>query len=76
MQFRNIIFYQHELVKASHLPLSVIIVGIGNADFSAMDDLDADGTFLQSRIDGSKAVRDIVQFVPFNKFRNKIHHNL
>jgi len=64
---------KHELVGASHLPMSVIIVGIGNADFSAMDELDADGTFLKSPIDGGTAVRDIVQFVPFNKFRIELN---
>ena len=30
------------LVQASSLPLSVVIVGIGNADFSAMEQLDGD----------------------------------
>lgn len=32
----------NEIVKASILPLSIIIVGVGNADFSNMDVLDAD----------------------------------
>lgn len=30
------------LINASHLPMSVIIVGVGQADFSAMDELDSD----------------------------------
>jgi hypothetical protein len=46
--------------------MSVIIVGIGNADFSAMEFLDADRRGLSAG--GITAVRDIVQFVPFNKF--------
>nr|CAD7440228.1 unnamed protein product [Timema bartmani]CAD7451996.1 unnamed protein product [Timema tahoe] len=54
------------LVEASVLPLSVIIVGIGNADFSAMETLDADTIALKSG--GKRAARDIVQFVPFNKY--------
>ncbi|RDD40595.1 Copine-8 [Trichoplax sp. H2] len=54
------------IVNASYLPLSIIIVGIGNADFAAMDVLDADDEPLLSR--GRAAVRDIVQFVPFSKF--------
>ena len=31
-----------EIVESSYLPISIIIVGVGNADFSAMDELDAD----------------------------------
>ena len=48
--------------------MSVIIVGVGNADFSAMDDLDGDGKLLKSPLTGARAERDIVQFVPFRKF--------
>eukprot|EP00092_Neocalanus_flemingeri_P103607 GFUD01132614.1.p1 GENE.GFUD01132614.1~~GFUD01132614.1.p1 ORF type:complete len:541 (-),score=123.21 GFUD01132614.1:342-1964(-) len=54
------------LVAASHLPLSVIIVGVGMEDFSAMEMLDGDTGRLQS--DGKVAVRDIVQFVELRKF--------
>ncbi|KAK6635208.1 hypothetical protein RUM44_000459 [Polyplax serrata] len=54
------------IVQASSLPYSIIIVGVGNADFSAMEALDADTVALQHN--GVKAQRDIVQFVPFNKF--------
>ena len=46
--------------------MSIIIVGIGNADFGAMEFLDADRRGLSSG--GVFAARDIVQFVPFNKF--------
>lgn len=35
-----------EIVAASYLPLSIVIVGVGNADFSAMDTLDGDGKLL------------------------------
>lgn len=48
------------------LPFSIIIVGVGNADFTAMETLDADTVALQ--YNGVRAQRDIVQFVPFNKF--------
>lgn len=34
------------IVEASFLPLSIVIVGVGNADFSAMNALDADGKLL------------------------------
>lgn len=50
-----------EIIKCSGLPLSIIIVGVGSADFSAMSALDSDDKLLS--IGGSKALRDIVQFV-------------
>ena len=56
------------IVRASGLPLSIIIVGVGNADFSAMDDLDSDGKVMKSPFSGRGAERDIVQFVPFRQF--------
>ncbi|XP_027340705.1 protein BONZAI 1-like isoform X2 [Abrus precatorius] len=53
------------LVKASDLPLSILIVGVGGADFKEMEILDADkGERLESS-SGRVASRDIVQFVPF-----------
>ena len=52
------------LVKASDLPLSILIVGVGGADFKEMEILDADkGERLESST-GRVASRDIVQFVP------------
>jgi hypothetical protein len=57
------------LVEASFLPISVIIIGIGNANFHNMDVLDADDNPLYDR-NRRKADRDLVQFVPFNKFNN------
>ena len=54
------------IVNASRLPLSLIIIGVGNADFAAMDELDSDEVRLQ--VDGKYAERDIVQFVPLNKY--------
>jgi hypothetical protein len=41
-------------------------VGIGNADFNAMRELDGDAGLYGSN--GKKCPRDIVQFVPFNSF--------
>ena len=55
------------LVEASFLPISVIIIGIGDADFSNMNILDADEEPLIDK-NGRKADRDLVQFVPFKKF--------
>ena len=57
------------LVAASFAPLSVIIVGIGNADFKKMEILDGDEMPLISST-GQKRMRDLVQFVSFNKYEN------
>jgi hypothetical protein len=57
------------LVESSYLPISVIIIGIGNADFSNMDVLDADDEPLYDN-NGRKADRDLVQFVPYKDFKN------
>ncbi|XP_047424545.1 copine-3-like isoform X2 [Mugil cephalus] len=57
------------IVKASRLPMSIIIVGVGGADFSAMELLDGDDGILRSAT-GEAAMRDIVQFVPFRQFQN------
>ena len=58
-----------ELVEASFLPISVIIVGIGNGNFGNMDVLDADDNPLYDR-KKRKADRDLVQFVPFKNFKD------
>jgi copine 5/8/9 len=55
------------LVQAAMLPLSIIIVGVGNADFTNMDKLDGDGGLYGSN--GTRAMRDIVQFVPFRNIQ-------
>ena len=52
-----------KIIQASNLPLSIIIVGVGNADFSNMNTLDGDNGLYGSN--GMRAQRDIVQFVPF-----------
>ena len=57
------------LVYASVLPLSVIIVGIGNEDFKKMEVLDGDHVPLVSS-NGNKRMRDLVQFVAFSKYNN------
>ncbi|KAK5912007.1 hypothetical protein CesoFtcFv8_001924 [Champsocephalus esox] len=57
------------IVRASRLPLSVIIVGVGTADFKAMELLDGDDGVLRSTV-GEAVARDIVQFVPFRNFKD------
>lgn len=55
------------LVSASDKPLSVIIVGVGDADFKQMEALDGDDAVLKDH-HGQAVKRDIVQFVPFRDF--------
>ena len=58
------------LVSASGEPLSIIILGIGAADFSGMHYLDSDKEPLRSS-SGVQAKRDIVQFVSASEFAHK-----
>uniref|UniRef100_A0A4W3GEV5 Copine-3 n=1 Tax=Callorhinchus milii TaxID=7868 RepID=A0A4W3GEV5_CALMI len=60
---------RNAIVAASRLPMSIIIVGVGSADFKAMEFLDGDEGVLKS-LTGEPVARDIVQFVPFQKFQN------
>jgi len=55
------------IIKASTLPMSIIIVGVGNADFTAMDELGSDTAPLVYK--GVQAQRNIVNFVPFRNFQ-------
>jgi len=57
---------KNAVIHASGLPLSIIIVGVGSEDFSAMDELDSDDSLLTNN--GITAQRDIVQFVEMQKF--------
>lgn len=57
------------IVHCTDYPMSIIICGVGSADFSTMEYLDADDEPLIST-EGVKMKRDIVQFVPFNEFKN------
>lgn len=53
--------------RGCNLPLSIIIVGMGEAKFEGMNRLDGDiGIFNKNRI---SCPRDIVQFVPFRDVR-------
>jgi vacuolar-type H+-ATPase subunit F/Vma7 len=57
-----------EIVRGSNQALSIIIVGVGSADFEAMDQLDADEVPLWSQKYKRYMSADIVQFVPFREF--------
>ncbi|VDO72316.1 unnamed protein product [Haemonchus placei] len=62
--------WAHESINpisgASSLPLSIIIVGVGNDEFENMNELDSDSHLLTHA--GRTAHRDIVQFVPLRNF--------
>uniref|UniRef100_UPI00398EF0C5 copine-1 isoform X2 n=1 Tax=Pristiophorus japonicus TaxID=55135 RepID=UPI00398EF0C5 len=60
---------RNAIVESSKLPMSIIIVGVGGADFKAMEVLDGDDGVLKS-LTGEPVARDIVQFVPFRQFQN------
>eukprot|EP01132_Coremiostelium_polycephalum_P005692 gene5692-7083_t len=54
------------IIKASHLPLSIVIVGVGSSQFDNMVELDGDGGLLTNG--KIRAERDIVQFVPTKNY--------
>ena len=58
------------IVAACDSPLSILIVGVGPADFSRMEELDGDDAVLRDS-NGRKATRDIVQFVALRDFKGK-----
>lgn len=61
---------KRSIIEASNLPISIIIVGVDDANFDAMNELDSDDVRLE--VDGNYAARDIVQFVPLKK---SLDHN-
>ena len=56
------------ICSAADLPLSIVIVGVGNSRFVKLERLDGDNTPLCST-DGTPCARDIVQFVQFHNHR-------
>ena len=61
-----------EIFIAAKLPISIIIIGLGNADFTNMEELDGDEIPLMNN-KKEKVSRDIVQFVPFNKYEGNFN---
>jgi len=57
------------VVECSYLPISIVIVGVGNANFEKMDILDDDENTLVSS-QGKRPLRDCVQFVRFNQIED------
>jgi hypothetical protein len=62
---------KNAIVAACNFPLSILIVGVGPADFSRMEELDGDDEVLRDS-NGQKATRDIVQFVSMRDFQNQM----
>jgi len=56
------------ILESAYLPLSIIIIGVGSADFKRMEILDGDDGLANHK--GEQAGRDLVQFVPFRAFEN------
>ena len=54
------------LVENSHLPMSIILVGVGRGDMTKMDILDDDNRTMSWN--GRRSERDIVQFVEMSKY--------
>ncbi|KAB1260585.1 Copine-7, partial [Camelus dromedarius] len=67
----NIVDTWEATVRTSHLPMPILILGVGNTDFTNTQLLDGDGDVLRSPR-GEPALRDIVQFVPFQEFRHPL----
>jgi hypothetical protein len=57
-----------EIIIASSLPMSIVIIGVGKGPFDNMDELDSDDELLEHPISGETAERDIVQFVHFDPY--------
>jgi hypothetical protein len=55
------------IVAASQLPLSIIIIGVGEEKFKLMKELDSDDALLRDSR-GNQAIRDVVQFVKYKKY--------
>ena len=57
------------LVSLSGMPFSAVVLGVGDGDFKDMEVLDADATVLTDE-KGNEAIRDIVQLVQYNQFKD------
>lgn len=60
-----------EIIKGCYVPLSIVVIGVGDEDFKNMEVIDADVNPLVSSW-GEVMKRDIVQFVPFKQFATNL----
>jgi hypothetical protein len=58
-----------QIIECCTLPISIIIVGVGNGPFDIMHEIDDDDCIMQDS-KGRKNIRDLVQFVEFRNFKN------
>jgi copine 5/8/9 len=65
---------KHAIVDCCDLPMSIIIIGVGNANFSSMIELDGDDGLTDYA--GRKATRDLVQFVSMKECSNYYQNTL
>lgn len=59
-----------ELIRLSALPVSIVIIGVGNEDFGQMHSLDSSNGPL--RRGAEFALREFVQFVPYQDFKGDL----
>ena len=59
-----------QLVELSTMPFSSVVVGVGDGSFEDMEILDADDEVLKNT-EGKEALRDIVQLVKYNEYKEK-----
>ncbi|OUM65086.1 hypothetical protein PIROE2DRAFT_7974 [Piromyces sp. E2] len=62
------------LVRASALPMSIVLIGVGGSNFTNISKYDADDRPLS--VDGVSTIRDIIQFVKFNEFKDNCEINM
>lgn len=67
---QNVDAITQALSKASCLPISIIIIGIGEEDFSDVEKLQNEKFLVNSN--GKVYYRNFIQFVPFKKFKNEM----
>lgn len=60
------------ICECADYPISIIIVGVGNSNFSDMAKLDKDGALLTHK-NGMQISRDIIKFIPYINYVNDRH---
>jgi len=64
-----------EIVKISNLPISILVVGVGNEDFENMRILEGEGQLLRDG-NGNVAARHNVEFIPMRDYKDQHHSEL
>ncbi|CAK76117.1 unnamed protein product (macronuclear) [Paramecium tetraurelia] len=59
------------LLQCQNLPMSIVIIGVGDENFKYMKQFD-DPKFLKKHAKENQTIRDIIQFVSFQDFKNDI----